>query len=127
MEQIHPYGALSLLSGWESNGRSRGGDGGREGGWAVLAGSHWVNGRICVVGVKANRCARGFGKGNEREWHKWNVIYKKGARAVRERASGREPGGENTVSQSTTTTTTNDRREDKQPVRTACNRPVRER
>ncbi|KAK5616162.1 hypothetical protein CRENBAI_016637 [Crenichthys baileyi] len=27
-----------------------------------------------VVAVQANRCARGVVKGNEREWHKWNLI-----------------------------------------------------
>lgn len=46
-----------------------------------------VNGRICVVGAEANRCAARFGKGNERERHKWIMI--KGARAPLARQSNR--------------------------------------
>lgn len=57
-----------------------GAGGGREGRGGARAGTPLVNGRTCVDGVEANRCARGIVKGNEREWHKWNLI-KRGARA----------------------------------------------
>ena len=62
----------------------------------VRADKPLVNGRIYVVEVKANRCAREVVKGNEREWHKWNLI--KGGRVPLEH--GIEKAGGRTVDRS---------------------------